>query len=61
MVHFHVTELGTVENPQVLRPVRADLDAEAVKVVQGWIFQPGSCEGRPSAYVLDNAVHFQGR
>ena len=61
VVHLHVTALGTVTNAQVLKPVRSDLDAEAVKLVSGWLFQPGTCNGNPQGYVINAAVHFQGK
>jgi len=60
-VRFHVTATGTVEDAQVLKPVRPDLDAEAVKIVQSWIFQPGMCNGSAQPYVIQGVVHFQGR
>jgi len=60
MVHLHVSATGTVSSAEVLRPVRPDLDAEAVKVAGKWVFEPGTCEGRAQEYVVDIVVHFQG-
>lgn len=61
LVHLHVTAEGTVTNAQVMKPVRSDLDAEAVKLVSAWLFQPGTCNGNPQEYVINSVVHFQGR
>lgn len=52
---------GTVSSVQVLKPVRDDLDAEAVSLVKTWIYQPGNCEGTKRDMAIDAAVHFQGR
>jgi TonB family protein len=60
VVHLHVTATGTVTGAQVLRPVRADLDAAAVKLVSGWTFTPGTCEGHAQDFAMDTVVHFQG-
>jgi TonB family protein len=60
VVHLHVTAAGTVTGAQVLRPVRPDLDAAAVKLVSGWTYQPGTCEGQAQDYGIDTVVHFQG-
>lgn len=60
VVHLHVTPTGTVTGAQVLRPVRPDLDAAAVKLVNGWTFTPGTCEGHAQDFAIDTVVHFQG-
>ena len=60
VVHLHVSATGTVTNPEVLRPVRPDLDAEAIKVVSKWVFEAGTCEGHAQDYAVDAVVHFQG-
>ena len=59
-VHLHVSSTGTVSNAEVLRPVRPDLDAEAVKLASKWVFEPGTCEGQAQEYVIDVVLHFQG-
>jgi hypothetical protein len=35
-IHLLVSAMGTVENAEVVKPVREDLDAEATKVVSKW-------------------------
>ncbi len=59
-VHLHVSATGTVSSAEVLRPVRADLDAEAVKQASKWVFDPGTCDGKAQEYVIDVVLHFQG-
>lgn len=59
-VHLHVSPTGTVSSAEVLRPVRPDLDAEAVKLASKWVFEPGTCEGKAQEYVIDAVLHFQG-
>jgi TonB family protein len=59
-VHLYVSATGTVSGAEVLRPVRADLDAEAVKQASKWVFEPGTCDGRAQEYVIDVVLHFQG-
>jgi len=60
VVHLHVTPTGTVTGAQVLRPVRPDLDEAAVKLVNGWTFTPGTCEGKAQDFAIETVVHFQG-
>jgi TonB family protein len=60
-VHAHVTAQGSVTGATILKPVRPDLDAEALALVGTWRYQPGSCEGRPQDFAVDVVVHFQGR
>jgi len=40
---------------------RPDLDAEAMKTVSTWTFQPGVCDGHVVTLGADFVVHFQGR
>jgi len=40
-------------------PKRADLDADALKVVSTWLFDPGTCHGTAQGYTIDSVVHFQ--
>jgi TonB family protein len=60
-VRVHVRPDGTVGSAEVLKPVRDDLDSEAIKLVKTWIYQPGTCEGTKQEIAIDAAVHFQGR
>src|SRR5271155_5195550 len=61
VVHLHVTAQGAVTNASVVKPVRSDLDTEAIKLVSGWLYDPGICNGRAQEYAIDAVVHFQGR
>jgi TonB family protein len=60
-VRVHVRPDGTVGKAEVLKPVRDDLDSEAVELVKTWTYQPGVCEGIKQDFAIDAAVHFQGR
>jgi TonB family protein len=60
-VRVHVRPDGTVGNAEVLKPLRNDLDSEAVELVKTWTYQPGVCEGTKQDFAIDAAVHFQGR
>ena len=60
-VHLYVTPQGTVAHASVVKPVRPDLDAEALKVVSGWLYDPGTCNGVAQGYIINSVVHFQGR
>jgi hypothetical protein len=45
----------------VLKPVGPELDKEAEKLAAPWVFEPGTCNGRPQEYTIDAILHFQGR
>jgi TonB family protein len=60
-VRVHVRPDGTVGKAEVVKPVRDDLDSEAVELVKTWTYQPGSCEGTMKNFAIDTAVRFQGR
>jgi TonB family protein len=60
-VRVHVRPDGTVGSVDVLKPVREDLDSEAVRLVKTWTYQPGACEGTRQEIAIDAEVHFQGR
>lgn len=60
-VHLHVRPDGTVSKAEILKPIRDDLDAEAVELVKTWTYQPGVCNGNKQDFAIDAAVHFQGR
>ncbi len=60
-VHATVTAQGAVTGAEVLKPVRPDLDADAIKLASTWRFTPGNCEGSPKEFPIDITIHFQGR
>ena len=60
-VHAHVSAEGSVTHAEVEKPVRADLDAEAVQLVSTWRYSPGTCEGQVQDFPVNVMVHFQGR
>jgi TonB family protein len=60
-VRVHVRPDGTVSKAEVLKPVRDDLDAEAMELVKTWTYLPGSCEGARQDFAVDAVVRFQGR
>ena len=61
VVHVHINAQGTVTDTEVLKPVNSDLDKEAQKLVSGWIYEPGTCNGNAQEFQVDATVHFQGR
>jgi TonB family protein len=60
-VQAEVTAEGVVVNPFVVRSDRPELNAEALKTVQAWRYEPGTCEGKPNQMRIDLEVQFQGR
>jgi outer membrane biosynthesis protein TonB len=40
---------------------RPDLGAEALTLVQQWVFSPAVCDGRPSTEEATLVMHFQRR
>jgi TonB family protein len=60
-VRVHVRPDGTVGKAEVVKPVRDDLDSEAVELVKTWTYEPGACEGTKQDFAIDVPVHFQGR
>jgi TonB family protein len=60
-IRVHVRPDGTVGKAEVLKPVRDDLDSEAVALVKTWTYEPGSCEGTAQDFAIDAKVRFQGR
>ncbi|HEY6376566.1 MAG TPA: TonB family protein [Edaphobacter sp.] len=56
-----VSAEGIVTEANVIRSDRPELNAEAVKTVLGWKYQPGICDGKPGAMTMDIEVRFQGR
>jgi hypothetical protein len=61
VVRAFVTHTGEVMQPHVVKPGRAELDDEAIKLVQTWTFEPSTCNGKPNTVPHDLIVHFQGR
>jgi TonB family protein len=60
-VRVHVRPDGVVGSAEILKPVRDDLDSEALELVKTWTYQPGVCEGNKQDFAIDAEVHFQGR
>lgn len=56
-----VSAEGAVVNPYVIRSDRPQLNAEALKTVGSWRYEPGTCDGKPSQMRIDLEVRFQGR
>jgi len=56
-----VGEDGKVHQAVVQESERPDLNAEALRLVQQWVFTPAMCDGKP--YITETALtlHFQGR
>ena len=60
-IRLYVSAAGSVSQPELSRAGRPDLDAEALKLVQTWLFQPSTCNGQPNPVPVDVTIHFQGR
>ncbi len=60
-VYLYISLRGTVMRASVVKPVRPDLDAEALKLVSGWLYEPGTCNGVAQVFSISSVVHFQGR
>jgi len=52
---------GKVHQAVVQSAERPDLAAEALNVVQQWLFTPAVCDGRPNTEETTLVVHFHGR
>jgi len=52
---------GKVHEAVVQSSDRPDLNAEALKVIQQWVFTPSLCDGKPNAIEATFTLHFQGR
>jgi len=52
---------GKVHDAVVQSSDRPDLNAEALKVIQQWMFTPSLCDGKPNAIEATFTLHFQGR
>jgi hypothetical protein len=44
-----------------LRQARPDLNAEALSLIQQWVFTPGLCNGIPNTTEASFTLHFEGR
>jgi len=51
---------GRVHLAQVQSAERADLGAEALGLVQQWVFAPAVCNGKPNEEDATFIVHFHG-
>jgi len=52
---------GRIHEAVVQSAERADLGAEALRLVQEWVFTPGMCDGSPNSNEAVFIVHFHGR
>jgi hypothetical protein len=52
---------GKVRGAVVQSSERADLNEEALILIQEWIFMPAVCNGRPNQTEASFVLHFQGR
>ena len=52
---------GKIHEAVVQSAERADLGAEALSLVQQWVFTPGICDGSPNTNEATFIVHFHGR
>ena len=60
-LQVEVSVEGTVVNPYVTHSDRPQLNAEALKTVGSWRYEPGKCDGKSSQMRTDLEVRFQGR
>ena len=52
---------GSVTSPEVVHPQHPELDAEALKLAQTWVFEAATCNGKPNGLPADIVLHFQRR
>lgn len=52
---------GKVHDAVVQSSDRTDLNAESLRVIQGWVFTPTLGNGRPVATEASFTLHFQAR
>jgi hypothetical protein len=52
---------GKIHEAVVQSAERADLGAEALSLIQQWVFTPGMCDGSPNTNEATFIVHFHGR
>ncbi len=53
-----VTETGTVDRVQIMRPLGMGLDEEAIAAVRSWKFSPAKKEGHPVAVQVNIEINF---
>jgi TonB family protein len=48
VLELKIDQDGHVLNAAVLQSLQTDLDADALRVVKTWEFEPGTCDGKPT-------------
>ena len=61
VVHAMIGVDGHAHNAVIESSDRPDLNQEALKIVQNWVFTPSLCNGKPNEQEGNLVVHFQGR
>jgi hypothetical protein len=56
-----IGEDGKVHEAVVQATDRPDLNPEALRVIQQWVFTPAMCDGRPGSTDASFTLHFQAR
>ena len=56
-----IGEDGKVHDAVVQSSERPDVNAEALSLIQQWVFTPGLCNGRPNPTEASFMLHFQAR
>jgi TonB family protein len=54
-----VTEQGKAEDVKVIKTLDPELDANAVRTVRTWKFQPATKDGKPTAVQIKVTVSFR--
>jgi TonB family protein len=52
---------GRIHDAVVQRSERPDLNAEALSLIQQWVFEPALCNGSPNLTEASFELHFRGR
>lgn len=58
VLRAEITPAGTAENIKVMKSLDPGLDANAVKAVSGWQFEPGTKNGEPVTVMANIEVNF---
>ena len=61
VVAFEINKDGTTRNVKVIGNLEPSLDAEAVKAVRQWLFDPATKDGQPVICGAKTEVHFDLR
>ena len=61
VVHAMIGLDGHAHNAVIESSDRPDLNQEALKIVQNWVFTPSLCNDKPNEQEGNLVVHFQGR